>query len=240
MEDHGELRKRLLGETRRQVAAAADRDQLIIQTVTTLEQLDHALNRLAKKAREWYALGNPEYERAAKDHETFVREAATKEPRPDSMGGELSAEDKEAIKTLLDALAGLYDEKARLESYLEGLMRANCPNLSGLAGSRIGAQLLSHAGSLRRLATVPSSTVQLYGAETALFRHLRDKRKHRSPKYGLIFNHPLVQKVAQRDRGKAARALADKLSLCAKLDLFKGELKAPEYKRALAAKFTEW
>lgn len=245
---HDALRKRLLEETRQQVAAAVDDDQLIIQAVTMLEQLEHATNSLAKKAREWYGLFLPELDKAVKDHERFLELAATKTRsellkelgRSTTMGAALAPEDEDAITEMIATIRGLYKERERLVAYLDAKLAARCPNLRELAGTTIAAKLLSHAGSLERLTTVPSSTIQLYGAETALFRHLRNKRKHRSPKYGLLFNHPLVQKVAQRDRGKAARALADKLSLCAKLDRFKGERKAAEYRKALAAKFTEW
>jgi nucleolar protein 56 len=235
-------REALLAETKARVAASVNDDSLIIQAVTTMEQLDHAANSLTKKAREWHSLLDPELEHQVKDHERFLELAATERQKSsqDAMGASLAQEDRGEIAAYLAAVRLLYEERQRLLTYLESKMRAHCPNVTSLAGATIGAKLLSHAGSLERLATVPSSTLQLFGAETALFRHLRDRRKHRSPKYGVLFNHPLVQKVAQQQRGKAARSLADKLSLCAKLDHFKGEFKAEEYKRQLAAKFTEW
>ncbi len=234
-----EARKALLTETRRKVSAAVGEDTLIIQAVTTLDQLERAANGLVKKGREWYAAYDPETEKAAKEHDAFL--AASKDgTRPkETMGGTLTAADKAAMDSYLDTLRTLTAERDALAAYVEEKMKVHCPNMTLLAGSRIAAQLLSHAGSLQRLATVPSSTMQLYGAETALFRHLKD-RSHKAPKYGVLFNHPLVQKVNPRERGKAARSLADKLSLCARLDFFKGELKAAEYKRLLAEKFTDW
>lgn len=238
--DFTALRQELIAETKKKIAASVDSDQLIIQAVTTLEQLEQAANRLAKKGREWYGLENPEYERAVKEHEEFVAKAAEKEAQPDSMGASLAPEDTTAIATFLKSVSILYDERDRLLAYLDTLLIKRCPNMQELAGTKIAAQLLSHAGSLQKLAAIPSSTLQLYGAETALFRHLRDKRRHRSPKYGLIFNHQLIQKTPPRDRGKAARALADKLSLCARLDAFGGERKAHEYKEALSKRFTAW
>jgi nucleolar protein 56 len=235
-------REALLAETKTRIAASVNDDSLIIQAVTTMEQLDHATNSLAKKAREWYGLRDPELEHQVKDHERFLELAATEEQKrsKSTMGANLAPEDEEEIAAYLVAVRLLYEERQRILAYLESKMRTHCPNVASLAGATIGAKLLSHAGSLERLASVPSSTLQLFGAETALFRHLRDRRKHRSPKYGVLFNHPLVQKVVQPQRGKAARSLADKLSLCAKLDYFKGEFKAEEYRRQLAAKFTEW
>ncbi len=237
MGSFAELRKRLLQETKQRVAAAVTDDQLIINAVTTLEQVEHVTNRLVKKAREWYGLYNPEYERHTDDHERFVLHASAQ--GRGEMGGQLAPEDKQALDELLRTISELYRERQRLRDYLTMKMKAVCPNTTQLAGAIIGAKLLSHAGSLERLASVPSSTLQLFGAERALFRHLRNKR-HRAPKYGLLFNHPLVQRVKASERGKAARALADKLSLCAKVDRFKGEACATAFIEQLRKRFGTW
>ncbi|RME31004.1 NOP58 family protein, partial [Candidatus Woesearchaeota archaeon] len=211
-------------------------DQLIIQAVTTLEQIEHVANRLVKKAREWYSLHNPEFEHDIEDHEAFIAKARTQ--ARGVMGGSLSKEDKQAIDELITSVEALYNERERLRAYIAKKMEAVCPNTTALAGPIIGAKLLSHAGSLDRLASVPSSTLQLFGAERALFRHLRNKR-HKAPKYGIIFNHPLVQR-AGKERGKAARALADKLSLCAKVDRFKGAACAEKFISQLEKRFGTW
>jgi nucleolar protein 56 len=111
-----------------------------------------------------------------------------------------------------------------------------CPNLLELAGATIAARLIELGKGLKHLALLPASTVQLLGAEKALFRHL--KTGSRSPKYGVIINHPLIQSAPRDKRGKASRMLADKLSLCARLDYFKGEFKAPDYRKELEAKLS--
>lgn len=240
MGNFDETRKRLLAQTKSKVAASVTDEQLIIQAVTSLQQLEQATNRLVKKAREWYGLLDPEFERSVQEHVDFLDQALSGRATATAMGGTLSEADAEAILTFLRQAKLLYEEKERLGAYVEAKMRGCCPNMTILAGSRIGAELLSHAGSLQRLATMPSGTLQLLGAEMALFRHLKDKRRHRSPKYGLIFKHPLVQKVSAKERGKAARSLADKLSICARIDLFKGETQAEAYKEALAKRFGEW
>ncbi len=242
-----ELRQQLLQETRQKVAASVDDDQLIIQAVTMLDLLEQSANKLAKKVREWYGLRLPELDKSVKEHPEFLARATSGSTADllkslgvsdeRTMGGMHGKNDEKAVDEALNAVKALYDERERLLAYIEEKMQTRCPNVTILAGGKIGAQLLSHAGSLERLASVPSGTLQLYGAETALFRHLRDKRRHRSPKYGVIFNHPLVQKAKQEERGKAARALADKLSLCAKIDRFHGDLKAQEYKAALEKRF---
>ncbi len=237
---YAQLRTALLAETRKKVAAAVNQDMLVIQAITTLSQLEQSIHRLVKKAREWYALENPEYEHAEKDHDRFVLEASKQKAGKDSMGASLEAADSAAVQQQLVMIKQMTEQRDAVLAYLEKKMDQHYHNITVLAGGKIAAQLLSIAGSLERLATMPSSTLQLLGAETALFRHLRNRQRHRAPKFGVLFNHPLVQKLPASERGKAARALADKLSMCAKLDLFKGEKKAREYKKALEKRFTTW
>src|SRR4030065_417735 len=95
------------------------------------------------------------------------------------------------------------------------------PNFSAVAGPLLGARLLSVAGSLDRLAMMPSSTIQLLGAEKALFRHLKGEGK--APKYGILFGHPLIQQATKETKGKVARLVAAKLSIAARLDRFAGK-----------------
>lgn len=228
--EFAKLREELLEETKQAVAESVHGDTLIVTAVSTLEALEQALNTLVKKGREWYGLYNPGAERGM-EHERFVREAPDERGE---MGGELTEEDRAALNEYRAALAKLYDEREALREYITTRMQGVAPNLAHLAGPIIGAKLLHHAGTLERLATMPSGTLQLLGAERALFRHLHDKR-HASPKYGLLFNHPLVQHA--KERGKAARALADKLSLCAKLDRFNGEYLAERYAEELGQRF---
>ncbi len=125
---------------------------------------------------------------------------------------------KKMITTLEENQTAIENEKKDLMSFLEKEMNEELPSFTLIAGSIIGARLLAEAGSKRRLAFVPSSTMQLLGAEKALFNHL--KKKGKSPKHGHIFNHPLLQKLPKVKRGKAARILAGKLSLAAKIDYF--------------------
>ncbi len=113
------------------------------------------------------------------------------------------------------------NEMKNLGEFIEKDMKEELPTFTELAGHLLGARLLSKAGSKRKLAFIPSSTMQLLGAEKALFNHL--KHKADPPKHGLIFNHPLVQKVPKDKRGKAARQLANKLSMAARIDYFSKE-----------------
>ena len=122
--------------------------------------------------------------------------------------------------------------------YLDKLMDELMPNTKSIAGTTISAKLLEHAGSLKHLSELPSTTVQLFGAEKALFRHLHSNAK--CPKYGLLHEHPLIPKTKRKDHGKAARALADKISIAAKVDYFKGEFVGDKLKAQIEKKFGKW
>ena len=140
----------------------------------------------------------------------------------DSIGVEFSKEDNEQIFVLAQEIKNNFEMKNKHIEYLEKVMQRLCPNILGVAGVLIGAKLLSHAGSLKRLMELPTGTLQLLGAEKALFRHIR--RKTKPPKYGVIINHPILIKA--KEKGKAARVVASALSIAAKVDYFKGEYMA--------------
>ncbi len=228
---------------RRAVKQSVKDDLLIIQAVKSIEDLEKITNSLAKRLREWYAYYNPEGERAIDDNERFCRailekprERLLKEinvARDKSMGADLAQPDVEEIKRLAVHIATLYDLRAQTETYISSLMKRLCPNLLHLAGPLIGAKLLSHAGSLAHLCGFPASTIQLLGAEKALFRHLRTKAK--PPKYGVIINHPLVAAAPKDKKGKAARVLADKIAIAAKVDYFKGDFIADKLEKKIKA-----
>ena len=108
-------------------------------------------------------------------------------------------------------------------------MKLLCPNITAVAGAVIGAKLLAIAGSLKKLSLFPASTVQLLGAEKALFRHLKTGAK--SPKYGILHEHPLIAQAKKKDHGKVARLLADKIAIAAKVDFFKGNYVGDKLKK---------
>jgi nucleolar protein 56 len=235
--------------TRKKVAASVKRDALIVQAIDQIDELDTAINMIVKRLREWYGLHNPEFSHAVDDHRRFVEEILKKdkgyllsEMRFDptfSMGSDLSEKDISAILALAKRIALLYGLRDEQLNYVESVMDDVCPNVKRLCGASIGAKLLSIAGSLERLSIMPASTIQLLGAEKALFRHLRNK-SCLPPKYGIIINHPLVSKVKKDDRGKAARALADKISIAAKVDYFKGKFVADDLKKYLTDRFGDY
>jgi len=129
------------------------------------------------------------------------------------------------------AAVGSRDE----EKYLERKMTELCPNMTAVAGYLIGAKLLAYAGSTKRLAELPSSTIQLLGAEKALFRHIT--RNSLPPKYGVLHEHPMIARARKQDHGKVARLLADKISIASRVDYFKGAFIGDKLKEEIEKRF---
>lgn len=216
-------------------------EQVIKLLAGTIEQLDKNLNSFSERLREWYGLHFPEFTKAVKDAERMVELIAKYGKREKikgfesqankSAGMEFSEQDLKAVREWASCISRLYHQRKQLFGYLEDLSRQVMPNLTALAGPFLAAKLLEHAGSLEKLARLPVSTIQLLGAEKALFRHLKAKAK--VPKHGIIFLHPLIQQAKPELRGKIARILAAKLSLAAKIDYFSKEDRSKELKKAL-------
>ncbi|MBW2974998.1 hypothetical protein KY366_04745 [Candidatus Woesearchaeota archaeon] len=230
---------------RQAVKEAVKDDILAIQAVCSINEIDKSLNMLVKRLREWYALYNPEFENSLENQEKFVELALKKSKKEllkeikvnekDSMGAEFSNKDLDPVLNLAKDILGLYSLRKKQEEYLEGLMKGFCPNLLAVAGAAIGAKLIRQAGSLKSLMLFPASTIQLLGAEKALFRHM--KSNARSPKYGFLHEHPLIARNPKSMHGKIARALADKISIAVKVDYFKGEPIGEKLKKELEKRF---
>ncbi|HIH24212.1 TPA: hypothetical protein HA251_04220 [Candidatus Woesearchaeota archaeon] len=217
-----QLRERNIALTKSAISASVTSDLMIINAINNIDEIDKIANTLAKRLREWYALHDPELEHSTPEHRAFVEALLTAPARSaDTMGGTLTDTDIAILNDQASRIRDLYVQRDKLLVYLEETMRQHTPNIAAVAGGMIGGKLIALAGSLQRLATMPSGTVQLLGAETALFRHLRNPRA-RPPKHGIIFNHVLLQRAPKPLRGKAARAIADKISIAAKVDRFKG------------------
>jgi nucleolar protein 56 len=239
--------------------ALSEREATITQTVHLLGDLDKTLNTLSSRLREWYGLHFPELSRLVEDHRTYANVVSTLgnrshfDQRPlitlgvpaaraekmakaaeGSMGAPLLQEDQAQVHQLAVNLLSLYGYRRSLEEYLSTLAKEAAPNLSEVAGPVIAAKLIEKAGSLRKLAMMPSSTIQLLGAEKAMFRAMKSKSK--PPKHGLIFQHPLVHSSPHRRRGRSARSLAAKLAIAARADAFSGKPIGAELKKELESK----
>ena len=227
------------------IKQAVNEDDFIIQAINNIEEIDKVANTLSKRLREWYELYNPEFSRSIESHEMFVelilsktKQELLKEIKHDEnlLGADIKKQDLEPMLNLGRSIHELYSLKQKHTEYLENLMDTYCKNVKAIAGALIGAKLLEHAKSLKHLAALPSSTIQILGAEKALFRHI--KTGARSPKYGVLISHPFVSRAKQKDRGKIARALANKLALAAKVDYYKGEFIGDKLRAEIDKKFS--
>lgn len=198
-----EYREANLKLTEQALLAAATPDQDIIQAVHALVELDRTLNGLGKYTSEWYEMHHPEQE-AAWD---ALAERDLPEP---------------GLKELNAGVAALEKTREAVIAHIERTTRELLPNTAAVAGPVIAAKLLAAAHSTQRFANFSATTIQLLGAEQALFRHLRN-RSSKPPKYGILFNHPFVQGVPQRNRGKMARQLANAIAIAIRVDAYRGE-----------------
>jgi nucleolar protein 56 len=135
-----------------------------------------------------------------------------------SMGSELGEMDLANVKYFCEKVAGLIKYREELLQYLRDKMKKIAPNVSALVGETVAARLISHAGSLVNLAKYPASTIQILGAEKALFRALKTRGK--TPKYGLLYHSSFIGKAQLKNKGKISRYLANKLAMCSRIDFF--------------------
>ncbi|ALT69815.1 NOP5/NOP56 family protein [Methanobrevibacter millerae] len=211
--------------------AQAGEDKHLIQAINSIDEIDESISKLIERIREWYALYFPEMD-LIKNNETYIKliyENKTKEEiinaKSDAFPSDMldieddiNPEDLNIMNNYAKSIYELQQTRKNIINYIDSKMDSIAPNLKLLVGSSLGAKLISHAGGLKRLATYPSSTVQIMGAEKALFRHL--KSGDRPPKYGLIYQHPQVRGAKWWNRGKIARLLAGRISLAVRKDVF--------------------
>ncbi|MEB3774898.1 MAG: C/D box methylation guide ribonucleoprotein complex aNOP56 subunit [Desulfurococcales archaeon] len=240
------IHKLELEYTRRKLRSVAQkRDLLAAQAIRAIDDIDKTVNLFVARLREWYSLHFPELNDLVREHEDYVklvselghRDNMTREnlvklgfseskaekianAAKTSIGADLSEFDIEAVVTLANIAREMYDLRRRLTDYIESVMKEVAPNITALVGPLLGARLISLAGGLEKLARMPASTIQVLGAEKALFRALRTGGK--PPKHGIIFQYPDIHKSPKWQRGKIARALAAKLAIAAKVDAFTG------------------
>merc|ERR1712029_294888 len=223
-------------------------DTMIVQAVSLLDDLDKELNNYMMRAREWYGWHFPELGKIITDNIANIRsiqvmgtrdncknvdlsdvlpeeiETRVKEAAEISMGTEISDLDMLNIRHLCDQVLEIQEYRGQLYEYLKNRMFAIAPNLTAVVGELIGARLISHAGSLLNLAKHPASTVQILGAEKALFKAL--KTKHDTPKYGIIYHAQLVGQASSKLKGKVSRMLAAKAAIACRADALFESLEA--------------
>lgn len=205
-------------------------DYKIIQVVNALDEIEESLNLYSERLREWYNLYYPELSHQISNHKSFAK-AAKQEKPDDTIGSEFNEQDEKQLKEFAKFVLNTYKRKEKLSNYLESLMEQNFPNLKAVAGAKVGAKLMSTVGGAKRLARVPSSTIQVLGAEQALFRHL--KKGAKPPKHGIILNHPLLQMAPKRVRGKIARKIAGKIMIAIRRDYYGGDFIGKKLRKEL-------
>lgn len=229
--------------TKIRIKEVVKKDKVIIQAVNAIDEIDKSLNIFAERLREWYGLHFPEMGRLVEKHEKYakliseyglrdkIEDKNLDELKKISMGIELSEKDEEILKEYASRINELYKLREHIENYIDNVLKEVAPNLRELATPLIAARLIAMSGGLERLAKKPSSTIQLLGAEKALFRFLHGRG--RSPKYGLLFIHVYIQDAPANKKGKIARVLASKLSIASKIDYYGKIDKSQEMKKDL-------
>ena len=219
-------------------------DLHIIQSINALDELDKIINTVGARMREWYGLHFPELDNLVSSivvYSEIVSKAGLREnifveilqsiglpekkvevildAAKRSKGGDMTPENLAIVKRLADQVIAQSDLRRVLAEHIEAAMETVAPNIKELLTAAVGARIISKAGSLARLATLPASTIQILGAEKALFRAL--KTGARPPKHGLLFQHPLIHSAPKWQRGKIARAVASKVAIAARIDYYR-------------------
>lgn len=213
----------ILGKEKAKVTIT--KDEGITQAINALDDLIQTSNLLSERIQEWYGLYFPEHRKMIKAEEII------------NLISDKGREDLSPISELTKTLKDINIRRTQLEEFIKIEMEDNAQNLSYLVGPIIGSRLIAKAGGLKRLAKLPSGTIQVLGAEKALFRHLKDGSN--PPKHGIIFQHPLVHRAPYWQRGKIARAFASKIALAAKVDGHSDKFIAEQLKKELLERIEE-
>ena len=219
-------------------------DLHIIQSINALDELDKIINVIGARMREWYGLHFPELDNLIQSLLAYAeivakagsRENITKQiienagvhdrkieiiidAAKRSKGGDMTQENLVIVKKIAQEVISYSELRRILADHIETAMELVAPNIKNLLTASVGARIIAKAGSLSRLAILPASTIQVLGAEKALFRAL--KTGTRPPKHGLIFQHPLIHSAPKWQRGKIARAIASKVAIAGRIDVYR-------------------
>jgi nucleolar protein 56 len=239
--------------------ASEQLDLHISQSINALDEIDKILNTVGTRMREWYGLHFPELDNLLQNIVTYANIVSKVGKREEitgdflqsleipenkieiilttakrSKGGKITEENLLILKSLANEVISLAQIRKTLEDHIDVSMEEISPNLKELLTATVGARLIAKAGSLKRLASLSSSTIQILGAEKALFRTL--KTGANPPKHGLLFQHPVIHSAPKWQRGKLARAISSKAAIAARVDLYS---RNPESSNTLASKLND-
>ena len=249
-----EKRQRLMEVARASLSDKyAGEEHAVMQAISSYLEVEKVRNQIFERLEEWYSIYFPEFRPASPTSlARFVIEFGSDKKRAssdelrkvigegadkvhsmikESIGGEPGAEEYGTIKSMAEGELSLLEVEKKIDSYLEGSAKRIMPNITYLIDYKIAAELLAKAGSLQKLAMMPASTVQLLGAEKALFKHIKFGTK--PPKYGILYKLPQVVSAQKKQKGKMARMYANKISIAAKADAFSKNFIAPRLKEDL-------
>jgi nucleolar protein 56 len=257
------LREFAISLSSSRVKEASERlDLHIIQSINALDELDKIINTVGARMREWYGLHFPELDNLVQSLVAYaeivsraglrgnitaeiLQSAGMQDKKVEiildgagrSKGGDMTPENLAIVKRLADQVIAQSDLRRVLADHIEIAMETVAPNVKELLTASVGARIIAKAGSLARLATLPASTIQVLGAEKALFRAL--KTGARPPKHGILFQHPLIHSAPKWQRGKIARAIASKVAIAARIDYYRHEGKDSMIQERLNTRINE-
>ena len=242
---HMQLRQFALDFSSNKVRRISEKlDLHISQSINALDELDKIINVIGARLREWYGLHFPELDYLIQNIFTYaeivklagnrnnidlnmLENLGIESKRADmilvavqrSKGGDILEENLSIIKKLANEVIMQTELRKILAHQIEEMMEKIAPNIKELLTATVGARLMAKAGSLQKLSVMPASTIQIIGAEKALFRSLKTGAP--PPKHGILFQHPILHSAPKWQRGKMARAIASKVAIAARIDLFR-------------------
>lgn len=235
------------------------RDNYLAYLSNCIEEEERVANQLVERLEEIYGLYFPELKIEDRRNYTLIIAAIFRdkvdvemiskyvgqgkalqiaEAGKNSIGGDFTEKDVQNMQKMAEEIENIYALMNRHEKYLDDVAQEICPNIRYLVGAKVAGKLIAGAGGLRKLADMPASTVQVLGAEKALFKHLRN-RNIDPPKHGIIFQHTSISGSPKSVRGKIARALATKIALAAKADSYTKRFIGPEIKDKFEKRFND-
>ncbi|KAH9386473.1 nucleolar protein 58 [Nematocida major] len=209
-------------------------DMVIVQTIKVIDKLDKDINNKCMRLREWYGMHFPEIGELVEENSRYLEIVSkhasseedlmkdetvpegVKEALLKTLGGEITQEDRSLIAEAAATVLNMYAAREKLHEHLYSRMADIAPNLLELLGSLMGARIIAQAGSLTELARKPASTIQMMGAEKALFKAMKEKKN--TPKYGIVYNSTYVGQAPLEIKGQVARTLASKIAIASRCD----------------------
>lgn len=227
-------REKALAKARKKLKEVfQEKDFTIVNAVNTIEDLNKIINMLFERLDEWNKLFYPEFK--AKNIEEYCKRIV--EGKLPKSAIEINEEDKNQLMKMTHELLNLIELRKITEEYSNKICKDMAPNVSYLIGPELAAKLIAAGGGIKKIGLMPASTIQVIGAEKALFKHLKTGTK--PPKHGLIFQYAPIGKAPKKKRGKIARIVSSKIAIAAKADAFTKNFIAGKLKQEMDEKIKQ-